>query len=234
MTPASTSADQAGVGLREAVQRAYDEGNRIAKGGWHNGTWEDRKFARSKRETTVDSIMQDLADHLGHEAVALATPPAAAETVGAGVEAEAMQAETYREMHRIATEELGYPSILEALEAAHPADHARPGREGDWHPIESAPKDGTIIWAAFHPRIFPDVRPQREDLERWNGVQVPVRHPGIVPGHDGQPFDMGWNVAAPVGNGGFPDEWIVGWRPLPIPPAALLASPTDADAGEGK
>lgn len=29
-----------------------------------------------------------------------------------------MQAETYRDMHDIATRELGYPSILEALEAA--------------------------------------------------------------------------------------------------------------------
>lgn len=30
-------------------------------------------------------------------------------------------------------------------------------------------------------------------------------------------FDIGWSFAAPVGHGGFPDEWIVGWMPLPPP-----------------
>ena len=28
-------------------------------------------------------------------------------------------------------------------------------------------------------------------------------------------YDLGWSVALPVGHGGLPDEWFVGWRPLP-------------------
>lgn len=84
----------------------------------------------------------------------------------------------------------------------------------NWQHVSTAPKDGTVIWAAFHPAIYPVLRPEREDLERWNGVQVPIRHPGIA--DDG--FDMGWNIAAPVGHGGFPDEWIVGWMPTPPAP----------------
>lgn len=45
---------------------------------------------------------------------------------------------------------------------------------------------------------------------RWRGLEVPLRHPGVA--EDG--FDVGWNIAAPVGHGGFPDEWIAGWIPL--------------------
>ena len=83
-----------------------------------------------------------------------------------------------------------------------------------WRPISGAPKDRTTIWAVFHPLVYPIVRPERPDLERWNGLQLPLRHPGLQP--DG--FDMGWNLAAPVGHGGFPDEWIVGWMPMPKGP----------------
>lgn len=83
-----------------------------------------------------------------------------------------------------------------------------------WMPIETAKKNRTKIWAAFHPDIYPRICPERPDLERWNGVQVPLHHPGVS--EDG--FDIGWNVAAPVGHGGFPDKWIAGWKPLPDPP----------------
>ncbi len=84
----------------------------------------------------------------------------------------------------------------------------------EWQDISTAPKGGTAIWAVLHPSIYPTLLPGRPDLERWNGLQVPLRHPGIA--DDG--FDVGWNIAAPVGRGGFPDEWIVGWQPLPAPP----------------
>jgi len=100
-------------------------------------------------------------------------------------------------------------SILQALLAEHDAER--------WRPIAEAPRDGNPIWVCLHPRIYPDLRPGREDLDRWNGLQVPLRHPGIA--SDG--FDIGWSIAAPVGHGGFPDDWIIGWRempPLPEPP----------------
>lgn len=80
-----------------------------------------------------------------------------------------------------------------------------------WRDIGEAKKDGTIIWALLRSDIYPALRPCREDLERWNGVQVPPRHAGVA--SDG--FDIGWGIAAPVGHGGFPDDWIEGWIPLP-------------------
>jgi hypothetical protein len=92
---------------------------------------------------------------------------------------------------------------------------SRPSQEAEgWRDISTAPKDGNPILAVFHKDIFPRLKPGREDLERWNGVQVVIRHPGIAA--DG--FDMGWNMAAPVGYGGFSDDWIAGWQPLPTPP----------------
>jgi hypothetical protein len=87
--------------------------------------------------------------------------------------------------------------------------------DGGWRPIATAPKDGSIIWAKLSDDIYPGLQPGREDLARWNGVHVQLRHPGLA--DDG--FDIGWGIAAPVGHGGFPDEWIAGWRPLPSPPS---------------
>lgn len=98
----------------------------------------------------------------------------------------------------------------------------------EWQPIETAPKDGTIIWAVLRGDIYPAVEPGRDDLERWNGVQVPMRHRGLA--DDG--FDVGWSIAAPVGHGGFPDEWISGWMPLPAPPSPEPA-PTNWDELRG-
>ena len=85
-----------------------------------------------------------------------------------------------------------------------------------WRTIDSAPKDRTPILAKFFDDIYPQIRPNRDDLERWNGLQVVLRHPGLADNG----FDIGWSVAAPVGNGGFPDEWIEGWMPLPLTAAS--------------
>ena len=82
-----------------------------------------------------------------------------------------------------------------------------------WQPIETAPKDGTPILAVLRDLVA--MFPRRPDLARWSGKYLPLRHNGIA--DDG--FDIGWEVSAPVGHGGFPDEWIAGWMPLPAPPA---------------
>ena len=84
----------------------------------------------------------------------------------------------------------------------------------EWQPMATAKKGGEPIWAVIHPRLYPDIEPERKDLARWNGVQIPIRHPGLC--EDG--YDTRWSVAAPVGHGGFPDEWFVGWTSLPTPP----------------
>jgi len=79
--------------------------------------------------------------------------------------------------------------------------------ERAWRPMSEAKKDGTPVLLL----VKSDVRPDRDDLKHWRGIQFVGRHPGVA--SDG--FDMGWNFAAPVGHGGFPDDWFVGWQPLP-------------------
>lgn len=81
----------------------------------------------------------------------------------------------------------------------------------EWRPINMAPKNLTSILIILK---NPIPCPDRDDLRRWDGLQIVARHPGLA--EDG--FDIGWNVAAPVGHGGFPDDWIAGWMPLPEPP----------------
>jgi hypothetical protein len=79
----------------------------------------------------------------------------------------------------------------------------------DWQPIETAPRDGTPALVSLRADIYPRLRPEREDLGRWNGIVAVMRNRG-------DPSD--WCFAAPVGQGGFPDEWFAGWQPLPSPP----------------
>jgi hypothetical protein len=99
---------------------------------------------------------------------------------------------------------------------ADPAILRAPLARGDldqpWRPIEEAVKGGPAIWARLHADL--SVRTGRPALEIWEGVQVPLRHPGTYTDEEGRVWDHGWNVAAPVGHGGFPDDWIAGWVPL--------------------
>ena len=73
-------------------------------------------------------------------------------------------------------------------------------------PIGTAAKDGTPILAKIKDTL------DCKDMERWEGLYIVIRHIGIT--KDG--FDVGWSMAAPVGQGGFPDEWFDGWTPLPL------------------
>ncbi|MBS1014452.1 hypothetical protein [Acetobacter persici] len=84
-----------------------------------------------------------------------------------------------------------------------------------WRPMASAPRDRTEILAKTRPDVFPETH----NRAGWNNRSVVIRHEGIV----NDDFDMGWSVAAPVGYGGMPDDWFVGWQPLPAPPASIDA-----------
>lgn len=70
---------------------------------------------------------------------------------------------------------------------------------------------GPAIWALIREDLVEHTG--RTDLDRWAGVQVPLRHPGIYEA-EGRTRDHGWSVAAPVGHGGIPDDWVAGWVPL--------------------
>ena len=87
------------------------------------------------------------------------------------------------------------------------------GAVGGWLPMASAKKDGTPVLLLFKNPIPRD----RDDLRRWDGIQFVGRN---TLGPDG--YDYDWNFAAPVGYGGFPDEWFAGWRHLPpgLPPTS--------------
>lgn len=90
-----------------------------------------------------------------------------------------------------------------------------------WQPIEAAPKDGTAVLL----RLKDPIPNDRKDLRLWDGIIFVGRHPGLA--DDG--FDMGWNFAAPVGQGGFPDEWIVGYRPILAVPTAGVMLPVGVE-----
>lgn len=91
------------------------------------------------------------------------------------------------------------------------------GAEAGWLPMAVAAKEpGYRIWALFRPDLA--ALHGRADLERWQGLEAPIMHPGV----SGDGFDVGWSIALPVGHGGFPDEWFVGWRPLASEPAKTM------------
>jgi hypothetical protein len=71
-----------------------------------------------------------------------------------------------------------------------------------WRPIADAPRDGTRILVVLR-RDLP------EHVERWRGAVFVAEWPD-VPG-----WLHGWNVAAPGGHGGWSDDDIAGWLPLP-------------------
>ena len=107
------------------------------------------------------------------------------------------------------------PELMAMLNAAPRTLHDE--RVMPWRPMAVASKDRTPILLKFVDKLEYEGRP---DLARWNGLMIVGRHPGLA--DDG--FDTGWNFAAPVGMGGFPDEWFEGWRSL-----AIVADPYTAE-----
>ena len=85
-----------------------------------------------------------------------------------------------------------------------------------WRPMSEAPKDRTDILAKTRPDVFPE----SNHRSGWNSRNVVIRHGGIV----NDDCDMGWSVSAPVGYGGIPDDWFLGWHPISNP----LAMPQTA------
>ncbi|MCP1244193.1 hypothetical protein [Acetobacter lambici] len=72
--------------------------------------------------------------------------------------------------------------------------------------MSEAPKNRSPILAKTRSDIFPE----SNNRSGWNGRYVVIRHEGILD----DDFDMGWSVDAPVGYGGMPDEWFLGWQPI--------------------
>ncbi len=78
-----------------------------------------------------------------------------------------MQAETYREMHRVATEELGYESILEALEAAPRAALAQPEAAGVCPACGKPFSDVSMMCNRHYASIWPEAaRVGQESIEQ--------------------------------------------------------------------
>lgn len=97
-------------------------------------------------------------------------------------------------------------NVASLLEAALPASPA------GWRSMADAAKDGTPVMLKVR-----DSLPGRPDMDGFLGVRFVGRNYGaLLPraGRDEEPYDPGWNFAAPVGVGGFPDEWLEGWRPI--------------------
>lgn len=94
---------------------------------------------------------------------------------------------------------------------------------GEWQPIETAKKNGEPILLCLKKTLSAEFG--RPDMERWDGLQFVGRHIGLP----GDGFDIGWQFAAPVGHGGFLDEWIAGWQPLSEPPDAEIEKEMEDD-----
>jgi hypothetical protein len=86
------------------------------------------------------------------------------------------------------------------IAAAYPAEI----RSASWQPMVTAPRDGTAVLLLMRgAEVLP---------ERCKGF-FDIQFVGRTRAEWGA--DWGWIFAAPVGCGGFPDQWLAGWMPLP-------------------
>jgi hypothetical protein len=79
----------------------------------------------------------------------------------------------------------------------------------DLRPIADARRDGTPILIKLKAHI------PVASMQRWQGL--------TFVGCLREPYDFTWRFAAPIGQGGFRDEWIEGWWSLPHARAASPA-----------
>jgi len=80
-----------------------------------------------------------------------------------------------------------------------------------WQPIETAPKDGTLVLARYA-----DIEDDRR--QHWPGRIFVVKHMGYTAG---QGYDMGWALFPGMGVG---DESLSHWMPLPKPPGETTSA----------
>lgn len=111
--------------------------------------------------------------------------------------------ETVRSLFDAVCQNLFHPALWDAVEAAILAERKR----SRWHPIETAPKDGTRFLAA-------------EPDDGWligAFIWCKTSHVPLYGFHftDGDPEN--WNIAKPTH-----------WQPLPTPPTQESATPSEA------
>lgn len=96
-----------------------------------------------------------------------------------------------------------------------------PPMSGDWLPMSDAPRDGTVILGRTRSDMPEDESLPQWSSHRWNDRYVPMKHEGATEGG----YDLGWSVALPVGHGGLPDGWFIGWQPLATPTSNVKDNP---------
>lgn len=103
-------------------------------------------------------------------------------------------------LDRFETVERGLPQAHIAARLAAELRVAITRAESGWRPMSGAPKDGTPVLLRFKKKL------DLPRLEQWQDRVFVGRNHGDV---------LLWGFAAPVGAGGFPDEWLIGWQPIP-------------------
>ena len=86
------------------------------------------------------------------------------------------------------------------VKAVHAYTATPPQKATDLQPIVDARRDGTPILIKLKDHI------PVESMQRWQGL--------TFVGCLREPYDFTWRFAAPIGQGGFRDEWIEGWWSL--------------------
>ena len=76
-------------------------------------------------------------------------------------------------------------------------------------PMSEAPRDGTPVLVKVKDDLSPwGIEPGHfGGTDRFAGLIAVMRNRGDL---------MDWCFAAPVGQGGFSDQWLDGWWPLPV------------------